>query len=287
MNSSEKPKVSFTFDDGKCEAMLGYDTWEQWDEKIRQHLRKRNLRAAFFAAGTYLDNGKGRQILKKWRGENHLIGNHTYSHNNYNCTDFEFFKNDFLRNDDFLQRSAGRDQFFRFPYLKEGETASKRDAFRSFLQDRGTRNGKVTIDASDWYINDRLVDKMRENGPVNAEAYANVYVKHILERAVFYETLATQLTGRRIAHVLLLHHNLLSALFLDELMTAFELQGWQLMDVGDAYQDEIYGREPDVLPAGESLIWAMAKESGRYDHLLRYPAEHGEYEKQKLDELGL
>ena len=42
-----------------------------------------------------------------------------------------------------------------------------------------------------------------------------------------------------------------------------------------------------VLPAGESLIWVLAKQSGKYDSMLRYPAEDERYEKEKMDALGL
>jgi hypothetical protein len=40
-----------------------------------------------------------------------------------------------------------------------------------------------------------------------------------------------------------------------------------------AYADRVYDRQPKVVPAGESLIWAMAKEMGRFDKELRYPGE--------------
>ena len=42
-----------------------------------------------------------------------------------------------------------------------------------------------------------------------------------------------------------------------------------------------------ILPAGESLIWALAKESNKFDRSLRYPGEDGDYEKPKMDALGL
>ena len=39
-----------------------------------------------------------------------------------------------------------------------------------------------------------------------------------------------------------------------------------------------------LLPDG---VWALAKETGRFDQLLRYPGEDGEYEAPKMDKLGL
>jgi hypothetical protein len=38
---------------------------------------------------------------------------------------------------------------------------------------------------------------------------------------------------------------------------------------------------------GESLIWALAKQTGRFDHELRYPGEDDVYENPKMDALRL
>jgi hypothetical protein len=44
---------------------------------------------------------------------------------------------------------------------------------------------------------------------------------------------------------------------------------------------------PKTVPAGESLLWALAKETGKFESLLRYPGEDDVYEKPKLDRLGV
>ena len=49
----------------------------------------------------------------------------------------------------------------------------------------------------------------------------------------------------------------------------------------------MYLRLPNIVSAGESLIWALAKETEKYESLLRYPAEDGRYEEAKMDQLGL
>jgi len=53
----------------------------------------------------------------------------------------------------------------------------------------------------------------------------------------------------------------------------------------EAFTDPIYSSKPNY--AGESLIYALAKDSRIYDQLLRYPAEDSTYEKVKMDKLGL
>ncbi len=42
-----------------------------------------------------------------------------------------------------------------------------------------------------------------------------------------------------------------------------------------------------TLPAGESLLWALAKETGKFENELRYPGEDDVYENPKMDELKL
>jgi hypothetical protein len=46
----------------------------------------------------------------------------------------------------------------------------------------------------------------------------------------------------------------------------------------------VYKSQPDILPAGESVLWALAKQHNLPG--LRYPAEDDVYEKPILDRLG-
>lgn len=287
-NKKDKPKVCFTFDDGNTADMPGYPG-EKWDKMLLAHLNKNQLQAVFFALGKTLDNEKGNQVLTRWSKQGHLIGNHTYSHQSYGKpeTSFDFFKEDFLKNDALISQYPGFVKMFRFPYLKEGDTEQKRDEFRTFMKEQGYRNGYVTIDASDWFVNSRLLKRLKENSKADIEPYKEYFLEHIYERAVYYNELSLKLTGRQINHALLLHHNLISALFLDDLIVMFKAKGWEVVNASEAYRDEIYTRVPHVMPAGESLIWALAKEDGGYEGILRYPGEDSKYEEAKMNKLGL
>jgi hypothetical protein len=173
--------------------------------------------------------------------------------------------------------------------LKEGQNPSKVDSIRNILANNDYLNGYVTIDASDWYVDQRLIGRIKEVGIEKTEIarFKDFYVQHIMERANYYEKLSNELNNRHINHTLLLHHNLTSALFLGDLINKFKEEGWELIDADKAYQGKIFEKIPDPNFAGESLIWSMAKQSGKYDRSLRYPAEDSRYEKKKMDELGL
>lgn len=67
----------------------------------------------------------------------------------------------------------------------------------------------------------------------------------------------------------------------------FTKKGWKVIDADEAFRDSIFKIYPSNVPAGESIIWALAKETGKFEDILRYPAEDERYEKDRMDELGL
>jgi len=286
--AQEKPSVCFTFDDGNPKDIFHYDN-EVWNNMILNQLAGRDLQAVLFVCGRNLDYEDGKKVLESWDNVGHIIANHTYSHFNYNNPniDFEKYRDDILRCDSLISGYKNFQKYFRAPMLKSGNTKEKRDSLNSFLQRIDYKNGYVTIDNSDWFINSRMIKFMEENPDSSIEKYKKYYIEHLIDRAKYYDDIAFKLLGRRIKHTLLLHHNLTSALFLHDLMTAFEKAGWELIDADDAFSDPVYEMIPDIVPAGESIIWGLARESGKFDDVIRYPAEDSPYEEDKMNKLGL
>lgn len=284
--SHAQPKVSFTFDDGALNDKPGYP-FEQWNDMLLKNLDKAGVHAIFFVSGYDKESEKGRFLLNSWNEKGHKIANHTFTHPNYNSKNvtFENFRHELLQNDSLIRQYSNYLPMFRFPYLKEGDTEEKVNLFRALLKEQNYRNGHVTIDASDWYIESRLIKRLKENPDADLEGFKKFYLQHIFERAKYYEELSLSLTGRHINHTLLLHHNLSAALFLGDLIEMFRENGWEIISADEAYKDEVFTKVP--AHAGESLIWALAKQSGKFEGVLRYPAEDSRYEKDKMDALGL
>ena len=76
-------------------------------------------------------------------------------------------------------------------------------------------------------------------------------------------------------------------MFLDDGLTLFKKRGWRLVDADAAFATPELDVDYDTLPSGQSLMWAAAKASGRFDGKLRYPGEDDTYEKPRMDALGL
>jgi peptidoglycan-N-acetylglucosamine deacetylase len=284
--AAERPRVAVTLDDFNLFDTPAL-TAAARNEAILDALARHKLRAAMFVAARNVESAENMKLLRRWDERGHLIGNHTYSHPHYPSKSFEEFSRDVLRAEAILEVLPRYRKLFRFPFLKEGDTAAQRDRMRAFLKGRGYRNGHVTIDASDWYVDQRLRDRLKRDPRADTAPYRDFYLAHIRERALFYEDLARKVTGRPVPHTLLIHHNVLNGLFLGDLLRMFEREGWQLIDADAAFRDPFFNAEPDIAPAGESLVWALAKQSGKFEKLLRYPAEDGDYEKARMDALGL
>jgi hypothetical protein len=277
--------VAITMDDVRWQ-IIPEDRRPEAEERLLRHLGK--TRAFLFAIGQSVDNPEGSGILRRWSAAGHRIGNHTYSHQPLfgRITPGEF-EADILRNEDALRSYSGFRKWFRFPALNEGRTRALRDRFRSFLAQHGYRNGAVTIDASDWYYNQRLLTRLEAKRGFDVTLYRQPYLDHIWDRAQFYDLLSRDVLGRSVPHTLLIHYNLLNSLFLGDLLTMFRSKGWGVIDAEEAFSDQVFTRQPDTEPAGQSLIWALAKETGKFEGRLRYPGEDDVYEKPVLDRLGL
>lgn len=260
---------------------------DQRNQAIIDTLSRAGIKAAVFVCGMRVDNEAGRRHLSALSEHGHIIANHTYSHFEYSNVGFDTFSKDMLRGEEMIRGYPGFRKLLRFPYLKEGQTVKQRDEMRRFMQEHGYANGYVTIDASDWAIDARLRRQLKDRPKSDPKAYRDFYLEHMIGRAEYYDGLARKIVNRPVKHTLLIHHNLLAALFLGDLITQLKVHGWQVIDASEAYQDPIYRKAPNNIPAGEGLIYALAKDSGRFEYELRYPAEDSRYEDKRMNELGL
>lgn len=281
-------QIAITMDDPRVDETPLLSASER-DAAILQTLAQAELKAALFVCGKRVDHLDGMRLLQQWNDERHLLGNHTYTHPYLPGDEIttSSFIDDILNGQEVVEGFSRFERVFRFPFLKEGNTLEKRDGVRAFLSERGYRLGQVTIDASDWYVDSRLTKRLHKDPEADVTPYRDFYLHHLWERATFYDELALNVLERPIKHTLLIHHSLLNALFLKDVLGMFEQRGWSWVDAEDAFDDAIFAESPDILPAGESIVWALAKQTGRYEDVLRYPGEDSVYEEEAMDRLRL
>jgi peptidoglycan-N-acetylglucosamine deacetylase len=255
-------------------------TWQERNTTILATLNQYKIKAALFVCGMRVDDANGRELLNTWDSKQHSICNHSYSHLYYNGKSKYGYKYvaDFMRGDSVINQYKNYTKLYRYPYLKEGNTLHKRDTMRKVLSKQGYSNGHVSIDASDWYIDAKLVDTLQLNPTADVTPYKMYYIQHIIARANYYDSLALLVWKAPVKHTLLIHHSLLNALFLGDVLNALQQHGWTFINAKEAFTDPIYNQLPNVLPAGESIIYQLASTHKKHKKKLRYPAEDGEYE---------
>ncbi len=142
--------------------------------------------------------------------------------------------------------------------LKEGDTAAKRDAMRSFFAKHGYRNGHVTIDNSDWAIDQRLTARLKKDPNADVKPYRDFYLEHMWARSEYYDSLAQRVLGRPVKHTVLVHFNLLNGLFLNDLLDDVQGKGM----AADRRRRGIHGS--GVCSQAESSFRQARASSGRW-----------------------
>jgi peptidoglycan/xylan/chitin deacetylase (PgdA/CDA1 family) len=277
--------LALTFDDGfdpRTQPQAG-----QWNEALLKALDAAQLQAMLFPAGKRVDSAEGLALVRAWGEAGHGIGNHTYAHRNYGSPRVSFvdFSADVLAADALLREMPGWTRRLRFPYLKEGESADKRDRMRDWMQLHGYEPAPVSIDVLDDYLDQRYA-AWRERHPRDDGArFRQAYLAHLWSRAQHADTLARRLLGRSPLHVMRLHTNAVNAAFLADAIEMFRARGWRLVAPEEAFADPLYRKPVDTVPAGDSVLWARARKARLPG--LRTPAEELAAEKARLDKLGL
>ena len=278
-------ELAFSFDDGVNPDTNPAAT--QINQDILSQLKAADVSAIVFPSLIKTGTGEGLNLIADWGKAGHKIGNHSEQHLNLNKPDVTLpqYLDGIGKAEAALKVMTGWTPRYRFPFLKEGDTAEKRDGVRQWLQTHHYQAGDVTIDASDWYYNQLFKQYSDKNDTVALAKLKKAYVDHIVDRAQYYDGLAVKTLKYSPKHVYLLHVNNINAAYLGDAIAALKQKGWRIIASDTAYADPIYQNKPDNLPAGESLVWALAKAKG--EKRLRYPAEDAPYEKANLERHGL
>jgi peptidoglycan/xylan/chitin deacetylase (PgdA/CDA1 family) len=282
---SHAQQLALSFDDG-----VNPDLNKQAvniNQRILAQLEQHQLKSMIYPSVIKIGDYAGLQLVAAWGEQGHQIGNHSELHLNLNkdSVTSQQYIDGIQRAEYVFQPLKGWTARYRYPFLKEGNTLEKRERVAHYLQQHGYQSGAVSIDASDWFYNLKYLSYQKQGKTAQLNQLKQAYIQHLLGRATYYDQLATETLGYSPKHVLLLHVNAINAAFLTDVIQAFRVQGWQWIDTADAYTDPMYQQRPNILPAGESIIWSLAKQRGLAQ--LRYPAEDAPYEQDNLKRFGL
>ncbi len=270
---SPAQKVAITFDDLPLNGDLppGMTRVEVVGNTLAV-LKIRHVPAAYgFVNAKKLEgNADAAAALKLW-ADAEPVGNHTYAHLDLNSNPAEAFEREIEEDEPVLELVAMKDanwHWFRYPFLREGDTVEKRRAVRAYLQAHGYRVAQVTLDWEDYMWNSAYA---RCSAKHDAKSIAWLRSSYLETESAYLDLgreMAKLVYGHDINHVLLLHLGAFSSTILPDALDLLQKKGFQLATLEEGENDPAYATDPDAgSKYGGTLLeqWMDAKK-------IKYPA---------------
>ena len=206
-------------------------------------------------------------LLRQWIDRGMLLGNHTFSHPDFNTVSVERFQDEIVKGEEVTRRllatRPGSPLFFRHPMTHTGDTREKKEAIEAFLAARGYRIAPHTIENSDFVFNRVYARARAKSDRALERKVRDAYLEHTIAATGFAEGIAPKIFGREVPQTLLLHANDLNADALDELLKRLESRGYRFITLEQAMADPAY-RTPDTLvsTSGPTWLWRWNKSLG-------------------------
>lgn len=269
-------KIALTFDDAPTpdSALL---TGAERTDKIIAALHKQKVQDALFFVKADNLNTTTLPRLKRYTSAGFHIANHSYSHRSANEISSEDFLTDAYRAHLALKDLDNFLPYFRPPYLHYGKDLDSIGYIQTNLAKLDYQDGFVTIDNADWYINSLLVNAASEGKKINFAKARRLYVQVMWQAIEFFDALARTTYGASAPHVLLLHENDTTALFLGDLIAHIRKQGGDIIAPQEAFGDPIYRQFPMSYFQKQGRVAAMAQLHGVPIERLKHPAEDSQY----------
>lgn len=240
--SKPKREIAITFDElpaakGFVEADRAAITF-----LILQALERHEVKAAGFVVGETIEDSF--DILGKWLNAGHLIGNLTFSYQDFSQLSPQNYIADIEAGNEVLETMlAGfgqKGRYFRYPYLHYGIDPVSRREVENFLEARGCRPVHATVVVEDYLYNLSLEKMGKVPDSSDYDILMNDYLNHVIDEIERSERLALSVLNRPCRQILQLRANRLNAVFLDELLTALEGMGFEFVSLTKALKDKVY-----------------------------------------------
>jgi len=198
-------------------------------------------------------------LLERWLAGGHELGSHSWSHLDYTRTDSATYVGDIRKGiaglDAFLAPRGRKTRFFRFPYLREGDTPEKLEAARAALAAASVRNLSVTIDDQDWSFEKPYLDAVRAGDGKGRKAVIADYLAALRLAVRHHEERGDAIFGRTTPQILLLHANAVGAVAWDDLFSWLESTGHRFAGADEVLADPAFSEPHEFTGRYGPSLW--------------------------------
>jgi peptidoglycan/xylan/chitin deacetylase (PgdA/CDA1 family) len=183
-------------------------------------------------------------LLRLWLIKGFDLGNHTFSHPDYNQVSYSEFVKDIEKNEPLLNKLMIEHKsslvYFRHPYLHRGNSKAKADSLADYLRSRNYVEAPVTIDNAEWIFAAAYDSVLKTKDEPLRISIGNDYITYMESKVKYYERQSDKLFGRNISQILLIHANSLNSDFMAELLQMFVNHGYSFISLSKALEDMAY-----------------------------------------------
>ena len=239
--------------------------------KILSTLKKHKVPAIGFVNEAQLDYGNDREarigLLRDWVTSGMMLGNHTYSHPDFNQLTVAQFKEQIEKGDvvtrQLMQSRRPYQLYFRHPMTHTGDTVEKKEAIEKFLAAHGYKITPHTIENSDFIFNVGYAQAVQKGDMALAKRLRDAYLELTIAVTEFAEKISPQLFNREIPQILLIHSNDINADCLDEMLQRFEERGYKFVTLDKVMSDPAYEtKDTYVNKYGPTWFFRWSKSKG-------------------------
>lgn len=233
-------------------TLMLLDTLRKWDAPATGFV---NLEKAYI--DDQLDSTRF-NMLRLWLIKGFDLGNHTFSHPDYNYVTFKEFTDDVEKNEPLLTKILKEREkslvYFRHPFLHRGNSKAKADSLAEYLKQRNYIEAPVTIDNAEWIFAAAYDSVLKTKDEALRMKVGSAYIKYMESKVRYYEGQSDKLFGRNISQILLIHANSLNSDFMNELLRMFVNNGYTFVSLATALEDEAYKSEDNFYRKG-GISW--------------------------------
>ena len=197
-------------------------------------------------------------VLQMWLDAGQELGNHMFSHPSFNTTPLAVYEEDVIRGETvtkmLLEKKGMKLRYFRYPFFYTGLTLETKQAFETFLAQRGYTNAPATIDNQDYLFADVYARAMEKGDQVTMKRVADAYVAYMERMMEFYEKLSVDVFGREIPQIFYVHASPLNADHFQDLAQMLERRGYSFVSLEQVLQDKAYSH-PDNYAGPKGISW--------------------------------
>jgi peptidoglycan/xylan/chitin deacetylase (PgdA/CDA1 family) len=217
--------------------------------KILSTLKKHKVKAVAFVNEHSLEAQPSEReariaVLRDWVRQGMTLGNHTYSHPDFNELTVEQFQEEITKGEvvtrELMKSRRPYQMYFRHPGTHTGDTREKKEAIEEFLAARGYKVTPHTIENSDWMFNVPYAQARQKGDEDLARRLREAYMELTMSATDFAEKVSPQIFGREIPQILLIHSNDITADCLDEVLQRLAARGYRFVTLDKVMADPAY-----------------------------------------------